>query len=132
MNDEDVKEWMTIADNDFDSAKLLNEAIRRHFEIICYLCAQAVEKYLKGYLMYKGIIPEKTHNLSYLNRICAEHDNNFLNITPKCDFLNQFANDIRYPHRYEVTESDVNFSIDAVEKIRNIQQIADLRNSMDM
>jgi hypothetical protein len=82
-------------------------------------------------LTYKSIIPEKTHNLSYLNRICVEHDNNFTNVTTVCDFLNQFANDIRYPHRYEVSENDVNFAINAVEKIRNLKQIADLRNSME-
>jgi hypothetical protein len=26
MNNKDVKEWMIIADDDFDSAKILNEA----------------------------------------------------------------------------------------------------------
>ena len=53
MNNEEVKEWLEIADKDFDSAQILNEAVRRHYEIICYLCAQAVEKYLKGYLVFK-------------------------------------------------------------------------------
>ena len=36
MNIEDVKEWIEIADIDFYSAKLLNTAVRRHNEIICY------------------------------------------------------------------------------------------------
>jgi HEPN domain-containing protein len=48
MEIEDVIEWIQLADDDFDSAKLLNEAVRRHYEIICYHCAQAVEKYLKA------------------------------------------------------------------------------------
>jgi HEPN domain-containing protein len=52
MNIDDVMEWMKLADDDFDSAKILNESIRKHYEIICYHCAQAVEKYLKGYLTY--------------------------------------------------------------------------------
>ena len=47
MNTEEVKEWMAIADCDFDSAKILNEAARRHYEIICYHCAQATEKYFE-------------------------------------------------------------------------------------
>ena len=50
MNTEDVIEWVTIADDDFDSAKILIDAARKHFEVICYLCAQSVEKYLTGYL----------------------------------------------------------------------------------
>ncbi|GHV85164.1 hypothetical protein AGMMS50230_07720 [Spirochaetia bacterium] len=59
MNIKDVKEWLIIADDDFDSANILNAAVRKHNEIICYLCAQAVEKYLKGYLIYNNIVPER-------------------------------------------------------------------------
>jgi len=70
MNNEEVKEWLEIADRDFDSAQILNEAVRRHFEVICYLCSQAVEKYLKGYLVFNDIIPEKTHDLTrFLNTV---------------------------------------------------------------
>ena len=76
MNIEEVREWMEIADRDFDSAQILNEAVRRHYEVICYLC----------------------------------------------------ATDIRYPNRYEVTESDVKLAINAVEKVRNSKPILDLRN----
>jgi HEPN domain-containing protein len=43
MNIEDVAEWIQIADDDFDSAKLLNEAVRKHYEIICYHCAPISE-----------------------------------------------------------------------------------------
>ena len=132
MNTEEVKEWMTIADCDFDSAKILNEAIRRHFEIICYLCAQATEKYLKAYLVYHDIMPEKTHDLIRINRYCVNNDSVFQNINTLCGFLNRFANDIRYPHKYEVTDSDVNFATDAVEKIRNFKPVSDLRNISEL
>ncbi|MDR2574902.1 MAG: HEPN domain-containing protein [Treponema sp.] len=128
MNIEDVMEWIEIADDDFDSAEILNQAFRKHNEIICYHCAQAVEKYLKGYLEYKDIIPEKTHNISYLNSICSEQDNRFINIKAECDFLNKFSNDIRYPHRYETKENDVNFCINAVKKIIDFEPINSLRN----
>ena len=125
---EDVIEWIQIAESDFDSAKILNEAVRKHYEVICYLCAQAAEKYLKGYLISKDIVPEKTHNLPFLNNLCVRIDSNFGNIKRACDFLNQFANNIRYPHKYEVTENDVNSSIDSVENIRNFESILELRN----
>ena len=128
MNVEEVREWMEIADRDFDSAQILNEAARRHYEVICYHCAQAVEKYLKGYLVYQNIMPAKTHHLPYLNGVCMELDNGFQNLMTTCDFLNQFATDIRYPNRYEVTEGDVKLAINAVEKIRNFKPIVDLRN----
>jgi HEPN domain-containing protein len=44
MNIDDVLEWLEIADNDYDSAIILFESARKHCEIICYHCAQAVEK----------------------------------------------------------------------------------------
>ena len=128
MNTEEAREWITIADSDFDSAKILNNAVRKHYEIICYHCAQAAEKYLKGYLVYNNILPEKTHDLLYLNKRCVQISNDFQNLLTVCGFLNMFSNDIRYPHKYQVSENDVNFAINAVEKIRNFKPISDLRD----
>jgi HEPN domain-containing protein len=105
-----------------------NESIRKHYEIICYHCAQAVEKYLKGYLAYKDIVSKKTHDLLFLNSLCIEHDCNFEEIKTECGYINRFTNDIRYPHKYETNENDVNYSINAVKKIRNFKPISDLRN----
>ena len=128
MDIEEIREWITIADTDFDSAKILNESARKPCEIICYLCAQAVEKYLKAFLIYHNTVPKKTHDLAFLNSICINKHNDFCNIQQLCDFLTAFSNDIRYPHSYEVTQDDANFSIKAVEKVRNIRPIAGLRN----
>ena len=131
MDINEVKEWLRIADSDLDSAKILNEAVHKHREIICYHCAQAVEKYLKGYLVYHDIVPPKTHDLSFLNVFCIEKDDVFCNIQALCDYLTTFANNIRYPHKYEVTEDDVKFSINAVEKVRNCKPILDLINNIN-
>jgi len=131
MDIDDVKEWFQIADDDFYSAQILNEQGRKSHEIICYHCAQAVEKYLKGYLVYQNEIPEKTHNLTYLGRVCIDKDDNFANVKFEFDFLNRYANDIRYPHKYEVNENDVNFAISAVEKIQNIKPLIDLRKIIE-
>ena len=128
MDNEYLFEWIQIAGEDFNAAQILNEAVRKPNEIICYHCAQAVEKYLKGYLVFNDIEPEKTHNLLFLNSLCSEIDNSFEKINSECKFLNSFASDIRYPHKYEVIESDVNSAIAAVEKIRHFQPILELRN----
>ncbi|GHT83700.1 hypothetical protein FACS189467_9090 [Bacteroidia bacterium] len=131
MNTDDVIEWLQIADDDFDSAQILNKAVRKHNEVICYLCAQAAEKYLKGYLIYYDIIPRKTHNLLSLNELCAEKDNDFQKVLTLSDYLNKFANDVRYPHKYDVTADDANLAISTVEKIRSIKPMVDLRNSVN-
>ena len=128
MSIDDVKEWIEIADNDFDSALQLNEVVRKHNEIIYYHCSQAVEKYLKEYLVSIDIVPKKTHDLRFLNSLCIDSDIIFENLITECASLNKFANDIRYPHKNDVNESDVIFSINAVKKVRNIKPINDLRD----
>jgi len=130
MNINDVKEWMIIADDDFDSAKILNESVRKHLEVICYLCAQAVEKYLKCYLTYNGIIPQKTHNLLLLIDKCIEIDSAFQEIKMECGFLNRYANEIRYPYRIEVYEEDAMYVIKSVEKIRTIKALREIREEL--
>jgi len=130
MNIKDVKEWMQFADNDFYSAQILNESVRKPYEIICYHCAQAVEKYLKGYLIYNDIVPERTHNLYFLNTVCIEKNKIFETIKIECGFLNRFANEIRYPNKLEINLEDVNVSIKYVERIRNFEPIINLRNEI--
>jgi HEPN domain-containing protein len=130
MNISDVKEWMIIADDDFDSAKILNESLQKHMEVICYLCAQATEKYLKCYLTYNDIIPQKPHNLVLLNDNCIEIDSNFQEIKKECGFLNRYINEIRYPYRIQVYEEDVVYVIRAVEKIRNICVLMKIREEI--
>jgi HEPN domain-containing protein len=130
MNIKDVKEWMIIADDDFDSAKILNEAFRKHMEVICYLCAQATEKYLKCFLTYNNIIPQKTHNLVLLNDNCIEFSNDFQEIKMECGFLNRYINEIRYPYRIQVYEEDVKYVIKSVEKIININALREIREEL--
>jgi len=131
MNNENVKEWLQLADDDLYSAQILNEQVRRPFEIICYHCAQSIEKYLKGYLTFNNIVPKKTHDLAFLNNLCFENNSEFQKIKTVCDFLNRFANDIRYPHKYEISEDDVNFAINSVEKVKLLKPIIDIRSEID-
>jgi HEPN domain-containing protein len=131
MKISDVKEWIQIADDDFYSAQVLSEADRKPYEIICYHCAQAIEKYLKAYLSYNDIIPQKTHNLLFLHELCIEKENNFEIIRTECSLLNRFTNEIRYPHRMEIKEEDVDYSLKAVERIRNLGPIKKIRDIVE-
>jgi len=40
--------------------------------------------------------------------------------------LNKFANDVRYPHKYQTTEGDVNFSISTAQKIKSFRPLKDI------
>jgi HEPN domain-containing protein len=68
MEIETTFEWLNFADADYDSALILNNAYRKHNAIICYHCQQAVEKYLKAFLCFHGVIPPKIH---VLEALCA-------------------------------------------------------------
>ena len=127
MNIDDVIEWVQIADDDLYSAQMLNELVRKPYEIICYHCAQALEKYLKGYLTYNDIIPQKTHNLLILLELCAAKDSRFESIRAECGVLNRFTNEIRYPHKMEIKLEDVNYSLNAVSMIRDFEPMKNLR-----
>jgi len=132
MKIKDVLEWIEIADEDFYSAQLLNEAFRKPYEIICYHCAQATEKYLKSYLAYNDITTPKTHNLLLMHELCVERDIAFENIRTECSLLNRFTNEIRYPHRIEIKEEDVKYSLNAVERIKNVEPMKKLRDSINI
>ncbi|MDR0474071.1 MAG: HEPN domain-containing protein [Treponema sp.] len=126
MKIKDVMEWLLIADEDLYSAQILNQQARRPYEIICYHCAQAAEKYLKGYLAYIDAATPKTYNLSLLLDLCIESNNEFEKIRTECGILNKFTNEIRYPYQFEIKDEDVLYSISAVKMIKSIKPINDL------
>ncbi len=68
------------------------------FEVIGFLCQQAVEKYMKAYLVKRGSEPEKTHDLIYLLKKCSEHNPDFMDIFTIANNLNKYAVQTRYPY----------------------------------
>ncbi len=65
-------------------------------EIVCFHCQQAVEKYLKAFLIYKKVeIVPKTHNIDLLLNLCAKFDKDFIIYTGT--ELTTYAVDLRYP-----------------------------------
>ena len=55
-------EWLKRANSSFELAKYSdNELI--YYEDLCFQLQQAVEKGLKGLLIFYGAVPEKTHHL---------------------------------------------------------------------
>jgi HEPN domain-containing protein len=130
MEIENALEWLNFAEADLDSAKILNDAQRKHNEIICYHCQQAVEKYLKGFLCYNGLIPPRIHVLETLCALCSDFDSVFNEIAKDCAYLSSFAVHSRYP--FEMTTSDLNTekALKIGEKISNFPPIVELREKL--
>lgn len=106
-----VKEWLRFASNDISCAKHSLSMRPVPLEIICYLCEQAAEKALKGYLVYQNVEPPKTHILKLLCKMCTDIDKSFEEITVQCGNLTLYAVQPRYPFEIEITENDMRKAI---------------------
>jgi HEPN domain-containing protein len=61
----------------------------------CFHCQQAIEKYLKAFLIFQGRDIERTHNIIFLLSECSNFDPVFATIDPLN--INAYAVQGRYP-----------------------------------
>lgn len=112
-----ILKWIEKADNDYLSAKRLVEYQPLILDTACFHCQQAIEKYLKAYLVFLDIDFPKTHDLNVLLKLITDVDEFFNEIDFKD--LPQFAVGIRYPDSYLIPEpDDVYFYIRLVEEVK--------------
>ena len=100
-----VSQWLIKADNDLKTAEHGLTADEPITDTICFHCQQAVEKYLKMYLVNKGNDPFVTHNISMLVAKCAEYDDEF-KVLQRYDFLTSYAVSLRYPDDFYMPEAE--------------------------
>lgn len=75
-NRECIQEWFTKGNRDLVSAKILITGEGPADNIASSL-QQAIEKYLKGYLISKGWRLKKTHDLTELMKLAASYNETF-------------------------------------------------------
>lgn len=114
----EYNEWLHFAEDDILTAQLLNKQHRKSLHIICFHCQQAAEKYLKAFLVSRGVSFEKTHDLVYLNRLCESLSPVFSDIMRNCLELNPYAVVARYPSQLELIESDALAALKSAEAIK--------------
>jgi HEPN domain-containing protein len=90
-----LNHWIKKAEEDITVIQKLTE-----FEIIassavCFHCQQAVEKFLKDFLIANNKEIVRTHNIEFLLAECSDIDKDFEKIDPLN--LTDFGVDIRYP-----------------------------------
>lgn len=93
-----AQEWLRLAQMDLNSAEHLLTMHPIPIEIICYHCQQSAEKYLKGYLVFYGMIPPKIHDLDELCKLCTKSNNKFEDIADFCSDLTAYGVQPRYPN----------------------------------
>jgi HEPN domain-containing protein len=109
-----VYKWLVKADNDLKTAGQIFNVDEIITDTICFHCQQAVEKYLKAYLVSKNISPEKTHKIESLLSLCISLDSSFEEIF-EVKILTEYAVELRYPD---------DFYIPSLEEAKEAYQLA--------
>jgi len=112
---EELKRWLVKAFEDYKVVEHEMKLPEKELlpSIVCFHCQQFVEKVLKAYLISKDVEFSRTHNLEFLQELCARQDKDF----EALDFgdLTLYAVESRYPER---------FLIPSVEKAKECFEIA--------
>jgi HEPN domain-containing protein len=92
-----VKQWIEKADHDFGTAQLVFLYIPEYRDMMAFHCQQAVEKYLKGYLLFLDIQFKRLHSLNYLLSLVSQKDGISIELFDEASQLEDFSVEIRYP-----------------------------------
>lgn len=100
-----LAQWIEKVNHDLIAAALIIDSNPIILDIACFHCQQAIEKFLKAFLLFHETELIKTHNLNILLKNSAGIDDDFM----KVDImdLNQFAVRSRYPDQYISPELSV-------------------------
>ena len=92
-----VRSWLLKASHDLAAAQSLAEPERAILDVAIYLCQQAAEKALKGFLVFHDRRPPRTHDLRSLIAAAAEIDQCFSAWNDAAERLTPYATLYRYP-----------------------------------
>jgi HEPN domain-containing protein len=109
-----------IAAEDYISAEIL--AKNSHpilCEIVNWHCQQAVEKWLKCFLMMKDVDPPYIHDLAELCNLCKDIDASFTTIKDACNQLADVGTKVRYDRGLGLTEEDMHHALTLVNQIHD-------------
>jgi HEPN domain-containing protein len=104
---ERYESWFDRAKSSYGMAKMNgNSDIHIYYEDLCYQAQQAVEKALKGLLIYYGVEPEFTHNIEIILTALEKHIK-IPDIVKQSVNLTIYAVQTRYPGEYdEITKEE--------------------------
>jgi len=101
-------EWFEMARKDLKGAEILFEHEVDN-GLVFFHCQQAIEKYLKGFLISQTGLLHEGHNLIKLCKKAMDFNPNFKDFLKDCAFVNAFYVETRYPSEdpLNVTEEEV-------------------------
>jgi len=114
------QDWRELAGRDLGAAEYLVTMRPVPTEIVCFLCQQAAEKYLKGYLTAQtSKEPPYTHDVALLCKRCVEIEPEFSTITVACAVLVEFGVRPRYDAGLDVSDADMRTALNYARRVRD-------------
>jgi HEPN domain-containing protein len=111
-----VQEWVDKGNSDFIAAKTL--APKKGLENQTgFHCQQAIEKWLKAYLIKQGEEIQKIHDLMALVIYCGKYDPTFKELEPLVEGISDFAVEFRYPG-LNATAEEVKDALNKTKKVK--------------
>lgn len=113
--------WLEKALSDLQSARILltwgGDAMA-----VAFHCQQAIEKALKGYLLFRTGRHFDGHNLTFLCRQAANCDDTFIRYLDESAALNNYYIETRYPTDlpFDITETQIYNILTMAEDLFNI------------
>ena len=96
-----VQQWLTKAHQDVSVAQLLLENELEGYETVGFHAQQAVEKFMKAFLVRYQIEFPKTHNISMLRELVSKVDQKLSQQLMSMEVLTAYGVEYRYPGAYD-------------------------------
>jgi HEPN domain-containing protein len=111
-SNEVLQQWLNKGNDALRSAEYLSTMHHpTPDEVICNLCQQSAEKYLKSFLFFQNIEPPKIHDLIELLGMCVKLNESFSVLAPKMHILTTYSVIPRYPNELGITGEDMKTAI---------------------
>jgi len=116
-----ISNWLLKADHDLGTAIVTYQHVPDYKDTIAFHCQQAIEKYLKAYLVHLDIEFRKWHNLIYLFDLISQKDKFNEEYYDKAVSVQNFSIEIRYPNEIiELTDFEIQEAISTAKEFRDL------------
>lgn len=94
----EAKAWMEKAWRDLEMAQRAVAVMPPFHDMAVYHCQQSGEKAVKAFLVLRGLVFEKTHDIELLISLACEIEPGFSKLSDAADALTPYATRFRYPN----------------------------------
>ncbi len=119
MTAQNPQDWVIKAERDLGLARDAFGLDKDYWDLICYHCQQATEKFFKANLIYHQINFPRTHDLELLLNLIAQKEILPPDFIQNALAINDYGIQVRYPgFPYEPTDVDASEAIQIAENFR--------------